>query len=349
MLKYLIVACLTLVLITCAPASDLKPESEKTNEIKARTIEISARTRETPPNFKVAFIGDAGISTSAKAVLNLIRDEDADMVLHQGDLWYDSESDPQLVIDFERQVNDVLGEDFPYFASIGNHDVELWPFYQEELKARISRIPGAQCVSEGNGLGVKSSCTYAGLSFLLLGPGTLDSGFDTYIRNELARSDSIWRICSWHKNQRSLQIGGRSSQVGWAPYERCREGSAIIATGHEHSYERTKTLTRMESKTVDAIWSGADDLRVGNGSSFVFVSGLGGASARSQQRCFPEIPPFGCSGEWASIYTSLQNATQGALFIEFNVDGDPRKATGYFKSVDQVIIDTFSVTADVSN
>ncbi len=41
-----------------------------------------------PPNLKVAFIGDTGNSDSFQQVLQLIKDEGADIVLHQGDFDY---------------------------------------------------------------------------------------------------------------------------------------------------------------------------------------------------------------------------------------------------------------------
>ena len=76
----------------------------------------------------------------------------------------------------------------------------------------------------------------------------------------------------------------------------------------------------------------------------MFVSGLGGESIRDQERCLPTTYPYGCSDEWASIYSSDQGAKFGALFIEFHVDGDPGKARGYFKNVDGQIIDEFTIT-----
>ena len=85
-------------------------------------------------------------------------------------------------------------------------------------------------------------------------------------------------------------------------------------------------------------------MRVDHGSTFVFVSGLGGRSIRGQERCLPAAtPPYGCNGEWASIYTSDQSATFGALFVEFNVDGDAKKARGYFKNIDGLIVDSFTI------
>ncbi len=48
----------------------------------------------------------------------------------------------------------------------------------------------------------------------------------------------------------------------------------------------------------------------------------------------------------ASIYTSNQGASHGAQFITFNVDGNPKKARGYFMNVNNVTIDNFTVFAD---
>jgi len=46
----------------------------------------------------------------------------------------------------------------------------------------------------------------------------------------------------------------------------------------------------------------------------------------------------------AKIYSSNQNAQFGALFITFNVNGDPNKARGYFKTINGQIVDEFDVT-----
>jgi hypothetical protein len=83
---------------------------------------------------------------------------------------------------------------------------------------------------------------------------------------------------------------------------------------------------------------------VAPGATFVFVSGLGGKSIRDQKRCLPTTFPYGCNGEWASIYTSNQGAIPGALFIQFHVNGDPNMARGYFKNVNGAIVDQFTIT-----
>ncbi len=294
----------------------------------------------TTPNLKVAFIGDAGSGGDAIAVLQLIGDEAANMVIHSGDLDY--QNNPAL---FDANVTSVLGADFPYFVSVGNHDDTQWygpGGYQERLQQRLDLNPGAHCTGD---LGVNSWCTYQGLFFVLSGIGTLgvDSEAEAFIRSALEADASDWRICSWHKNQSEMQVGGKGSSVGWVAYETCLEQGAIIATGHEHSYSRTRTLTSTQFQRVDPAWPDPGILSVRPGATFAFVSGLGGKSIREQLRCLPTTYPYGCSGEWASIYTSSQAAQSGALFIEFYVDGNPRKARGYFKNVSGQVIDQFTV------
>ncbi|NNL47383.1 MAG: hypothetical protein HKO76_03360, partial [Acidimicrobiia bacterium] len=67
-------------------------------------------------------------------------------------------------------------------------------------------------------------------------------------------------------------------------------------------------------------------------------SGLGGKSIRAQE----------LDGDWwASIYTSDQNATHGALFGIFNIDGRGDLAYFYFKDIDGNVVDSFWVISGV--
>jgi len=287
----------------------------------------------TSPNLKVAFIGDQGLGKNSVAVLELIKDEEASMVIHSGDFDYSNDPD-----DWDDQINDVLGYDFPYFASIGNHDVKEWYEYQKKLYERLDEIPGANCAGD---LGVKSNCYYQGLFFILSGAGTMDSNHDEYIEDILSQDDSVWRICSWHKNMNKMQVGNSLDDTGWQVYEECRKGGAMIVTGHEHSYSRTKTLDSFEKQIIDPDWSEPNNLKLSYGTSFVVVSGLGGNSPiGSQDRCI-----HGCYGEWGSMYTHEQGASFGALFCSFNVDGQSNKASCYFKDIYGNVPDNFTVTS----
>jgi hypothetical protein len=307
------------------------------------------------PNFKVAFIGDSGYRSGAQAVLNLILDEGTDMVIHSGDMSYGTE-DVAAANAWYDMMTSIMGDDYPYFGSMGNHDDLAWVEpngYQDLLEAQAARA-GAICT--GN-YGLNSKCIYGGLEFILSEGGNMDFTTDAeneqYIRDEFANSNYLWKICDWHHNQRAMQVGGKGDATGWGVYEACRELGAIIATGHEHSYSRTKTLTSMTDQTVDTeqhpvdsegVPQNPNNVIVAPGKTFAFVSGLGGASIRDQERCLPYEYPYGCNYEWASIATINQpNTDHGALFITFHVDGNPNKARGEFITVNGDILDSFTI------
>src|SRR6266508_4439963 len=111
------------------------PASHPAIDPRLRTASV-----ETPANFRVAFIGDQGLGGSSRAVLQLIKSEGARMVIHSGD--FDYKNDPER---WDDQITQVLGASFPYFASIGNHDVKHCSGYRDKLLQRLSRVEGASC------------------------------------------------------------------------------------------------------------------------------------------------------------------------------------------------------------
>jgi len=291
-----------------------------------------------PVNFTIAFIGDQGLGSNARAVLNLIKNEGADAVVHSGDFDYNNNP-----AGWDGQINDILGPDFPYFASVGNHDEARFygsGGYQEFLAARMNRLG----IPWDGDLGVRSSFHYNGFFILLTAPGTVGTGHATYIRDQLASDNSVWRISSWHKNMRLMQVESKTDDTGWDVYEESRKGGAIVATGHDHSYARTHLLSSFQNQTVAStgntltLASDNPSTPSDEGRSFAFVSGLGGESIYSQTR----------SGTWwASIYTSTQGAAYGALFGVFNYQGNPRLAHFYFKNINGTIVDDFYVQSSV--
>jgi hypothetical protein len=320
----------------------------------------------TAENLRVAFIGDSAMGTNFTAVLQMIQAEGADLIIHEGD--FDYADNPN---GFFSTVNAAIGPNYPYLMAVGNHDFASWPegcsdpdsCYATLLKQRMAAtgiIPDSPNLNDD-----MYSTEFAGLELVFTGQTTASggdcptnaNGYACFIRNQLSTDRHIWRICNWHKNQQAMQIGGKTDEVGWDPYNTCVELGAIIGTGHEHSYQRTKTLIDPETQSVDLAQhplvagtpGNPNSLRVMPGASFVFVSGLGGNSMRPQLRCLPATYPYGCNKEWANIYTTNQTSgvsRYGALFIDFYVDGDPYKARGYFKTTAGPIIDQFEIRAD---
>ena len=106
-------------------------------------IVVEKNLIQTDSDFRVAFIGDQGNTMQSIAVLNLIKDEGAQMVLHQGDFDYRDNPDG-----WDKMISDVLGSDFPYFASIGHHDELKWNDYQEKLYDRLKKNPDVECIGD---------------------------------------------------------------------------------------------------------------------------------------------------------------------------------------------------------
>jgi len=148
-------------------------------------LEALPLVAQTPVNFKIAFIADQGSGSNATAVLNLIKNEGANAVVHQGD--FDYNDNPSA---WDGLITSVLGANFPYFASVGNHDDGSFygsGGYQSYLAARMNRLG----ITWDGDLGVKSSFKYNGIFFLLTGSGVQGSGHDVYIRDKLAADNSF--------------------------------------------------------------------------------------------------------------------------------------------------------------
>ena len=164
----------------------------------------------------------------------------------------------------------------------------------------------------------------------------LDTGHEEYIRDQLANDDSVWRICSWHKNQELMNVHGKGDAVGWGVYEECRLGGAIIATAHDHSYARTHLMDEFGSQSIV---STSNTLQIQKGQSFVFVSGLGGHSYHSVDDRFATKP------WWAAVYNPEMDKTLGAMFCNFNEGGVQNRAHCYFKDINGVVADEFDLIA----
>ena len=281
----------------------------------------------TAPNLKVAFIGDTGEGTDFQNVLNLIKAEGAEVVFHQGDFSYTSSATT-----WANRINTTI-PNVIYLGSDGNHDdwAMYAPFFQQQITKRQSELTVTGTVASGN-----YAVVYKGLKVANI----QENGYVTFAKDQLTAADNIWKVCAWHKNQQAMQVGSKTDERGWQLYEDCRAAGALIMTGHEHSYERTKTLSNMTMQTIDPACSSPTQLCVAPGKTFVVVSGLGGTGIRNQDRCLT-----GCNNIWAKIYTSDQGAQFGALFMIFNYQGNPNKAHGYFKNTNGQIVDEFDVTA----
>lgn len=289
----------------------------------------------TPPNFKVAFFGDQGLGEDSKKVLEQVRNKKVDIVLHAGD--YDYDNNPA---GWDEQIDEVLGENYPYFASIGNHDSIKWGIpggYQSRIEKRLQRINATSyCTGEA---GVKMACNYNGFLFVLSGVGSRQLEHPEFFDEVFTGSDNIWRAVTWHKNQRLFQCGGKFNAVGYGVYDTGRKHGAIIATAHEHSYCRTHLMSDFSEQEIA---STDPNLVLSEGRSFSFVSGLGGRSIREYKYGLENKP------WWAATAAKDDGVSHGPLICTFNINGDPRAGECEFEDLNGVVWDKFKIYSNVT-
>lgn len=287
----------------------------------------------------IAFWGDSGLGSDFQGNIQTALAEGAEAIFHAGDFDYGEE-----YVNFWDEVDQEVGHAFPYFLSVGNHDDGAWAGYAAHMDEHLAA--NNITIDDPDHDDQMWSATFKGIKLVAVGIGGSNKPqFADFITQELDPNYDGWQICNWHQNQAEMQIGGKGNEMGWDVYENCRTNGALIITGHEHSYERTKTLTSMENLTVDPTCNDPNQLCVGPGRTFTVVNGLGGVGIRDQERCLPTTYPYGCD-EWAFIYAEQQSADYGALIITFNAGGDPKKATAYFKTIGGDVVDTFEITRD---
>jgi predicted phosphodiesterase len=305
--------------------------------------------------FKVAFIGDTGydprdtpaLDSGFEKVLDLVRSEAAQLLAIAGDFSYRTKTAAVRV--YFGNIDRLLGERFPVLGADGNNDD--WSQYQPFFQARLGGMGLNRTLISGDEYGLR----FGGVQWVILG----ERGNASFVRTQFASADDAWRVCMWHKNMHDMQTGGKRDEMDWATYRACQEAGAIIATGHEHAYARTLTLTDLGNRAAGHGATGSPDrLEIGPGQTFVFVSGLGGHSLRDYECAKHDDDTW-----WATVYTSnyylkagttvakscakgstvVQRYTYGALFITFNAGGDPNTAEAYFKTIDGETIDTFAI------
>lgn len=333
---------------TNPPDADLSANAVSSSISKFDSVKIKGAdiVKDNKDSYIVAFVGDQGTGSKPTSVLRLIKGEGAEALVILGD--YDYADNPYY---WYGLLTLELGKNFPLIPIIGNHDEKEWPQYSKLIAEHLKKTPSVNC--QGT-IAVKSVCQYRNLRVFIGAPGiesikASNDSYADYFRTTAAslKIADTWNVCTWHKNQRTMQLGEKADEVGWSVYETCRELGFPIMNGHEHSYSRTFLMTNFKDKTMAPKMSatlpestgfsgvkGIDQLKLSKGKSFVTVSGLGGR----------EVRPQVMDGEfWSAKYTATQGGKPGALFCVFNYLGNSKDALCYFKNADGQVIDMFEM------
>ena len=296
-------------------------------QIDAVTNFRSATGIATPSNFKVAFIADTDDDSGQKEVLDLISERARIWSCTRG--TFPMAAAPPQPGSTRSTIR--LAVTSPTWAPTvtttrGDGTSRSSVTVSARWVSTPTTCPGAA--------GVITPRSSQGLKLVFVRAG----GDADFIEEQLADDNHIWKICSWHHNRRATNVGPYGNQVSASSYKACFAAGAIVAQGHSHTYSRSKTISDFDNLTVDGSCPQDPDTLetdacVAPGSSFFFDSSLGGKESRPLENTERDY--------WACYFTG----EFGAVFIEFNVDGNAAKARGYFKSTAGAVHDSFIINA----
>mmetsp|Transcript_15529 Transcript_15529/g.25423 ORF Transcript_15529/g.25423 Transcript_15529/m.25423 type:complete len:476 (+) Transcript_15529:3172-4599(+) len=197
--------------------------------------------------FKVAFMGDTGVGEGAKRVMEMLAGEKIDLLVQNGDFDYGDEADTWSNF-LDRNLGNI-----PVLFSQGNHDLNIWEDYQQRLFSQFvsssSHLAPKCWGPDGNSLtrqdfGELYACEVHSTLFVMVGWGQMKHS-NEFLQDTLSNSKARHKFCVWHKPQGKVSSGGSHTRDYGNDdlYEICREAGAVITSGHNHVYSRTKLIS----------------------------------------------------------------------------------------------------------
>jgi predicted phosphodiesterase len=216
---------------------------------------------EKPGSVRFAVIGDSGRGHrpqyEVSAQMQAFRKEfEYDFVLMLGDNVYDESGPDAYRRKFELPYKPLLDAGVKFFAVLGNHDEpnqHLYPLFNTGGQRYYTFKPPRRGIERVLAPSVR---------FFMLDTENVDIAQVLWLRRELAKSESDWKIAVFH---RPMYTSGRYA----VPAQRfrrllepilLRHGVRVTFAGHEHFYERTHP----QKGIVHFISGGAGSLRAGD-------------------------------------------------------------------------------------
>ena len=202
--------------------------------IKPTSIFCSNNVKE---KITFAVIGDFGTGEAdefgvAKKMFETHTQSPFEFVLTTGDNIYQNGSGRHFVKKFEEPFAGLIKAQVPFYASLGNHDVQEGR--QDQTNYPLFNMGGNNyyTISKGNGL----------VDFFML--DTTDFGLTqtSWLENALRNSKAKWKIAAFHHPLYSSAKNHGSDMKLRAKIEPMftRYGVKVVFTGHDHIYERVK-------------------------------------------------------------------------------------------------------------
>ena len=227
----------------------------------AAAAPVSLTLPRKPGSLRFAVIGDSGRGHRPQyevaAQMLAFREEFSyDFVLMLGDNVYDGGTREDYRQKFELPYKPLLDAGVKFFAVLGNHDdpnQKDYPLFNTGGQRYYTFKPPRKGLE---------TVLAPSVRFFMLDTENVDIAQILWLRRELAKSDSHWKIAVFH---RPLYTSGRYG----VPAQRLRRllepalvlhGVSVTFAGHEHFYERTHP----QKGIVHFISGGAGSLRAGD-------------------------------------------------------------------------------------
>lgn len=315
----------------------------------------------------VALIGDTGADQMFGSVLHLVANENADVVMINGDLGYNSSPEKWN----DRLKSSIDTSKYFVIGTLGNHDagskdkyLALFDGYRNDNKDLRTKCSGTTGVKEGHDIiAVDEVCTFGNVSIIASGIGLVLS--TTYLENRLEQKlknvpKENWSLAGYHYTVTSMNPGIKGDENTYKFFDLLRQYGAIGAQAHTHSGMASCPIASpfvrgAEVKCHASFGSDLEARFVAPGIGLFMDSSLGGKEIRNRSRCHSSKEK-GCQHLVDLIsdegYTRTDGTIKsdfnpfGAMFIVFNLDGDPTKALAYYKSVDGKVVFKFNISRE---
>jgi hypothetical protein len=233
-----------LSLLACGACRHSSVPAEAQRQTRIEVVEASPSPGELAlpvraGSVRFAVIGDSGRGDQAQ--LDVARQMVAwhqkfpfDFVVMLGDNIYPPHGPDDFTTKFEQPYRTLLDQGVTFYAAIGNHDLD------SDLNYAKFNMGGQRYYTFRRNERRLEGLVGAGVRFFVLDSRSLDPRQLAWLRDELSRSGTDWKICYFHHpiyTSGRYTGGARVLRLALEPI--LVNGDVdVVLSGHEHFYER---------------------------------------------------------------------------------------------------------------
>jgi hypothetical protein len=224
-----------------APISGLAPDTRYCYELRVGGVPVrrggfrTAPAAGQPVRF-VAFGDSGGGGSDQRAVVGQLGTVPFGLMIHLGDIAYESGTRAQLDGAFFQMYADLL-EDFPMFPASGNHEYET----EDAAPFREAFV----LPENGGPAGLERwySFDWGDVHFTVLDSERIGAPQAAWLEADLTASQRPWNIVYFHRQPFSSgDHGGDSNVQKYFVPILINHHVPLVLNGHEHDYERTNPI-----------------------------------------------------------------------------------------------------------